>query len=87
MSWLYDHVRGILAAAALLGLVAGGASWVAHAEEEHADAKDVGRLTKQNAEIIKSVKGWIDKEEAVREERQKIKKCLDSGRKIEQCVR
>jgi hypothetical protein len=85
--WLSENLKIILPIVAVLGLVAGAAQWVSSAEQEHEKARSVAELTKTNAEIIQSVKGWVDKEEAVRKERERIKACLDSGKKPERCVR
>jgi hypothetical protein len=75
--WLSDNARLVLSVVAVLGLVAGAAQWVSSAEQEHEKARGVAELTKSNAEIIQSVKGWIDKEEAVRQEQERIKACLE----------
>ena len=81
------YIRAALGIVAVLSIVAAGAAWVAHAENEHKDARDVGELTKQNAVILQSVKGWIDKDEAVKEEQLRIKACLEKHAKHpERCL-
>lgn len=80
MAWLQEHLKLALGIVALAGLVASASAWIAKAEEEHRDARKVEELSKTNAEILQAVKAWIDRETAVREEREKIKRCLEENR-------
>jgi uncharacterized protein HemX len=87
MTWLADHLKAVLTVVAAIGLVLGGARWVWSAEGEHQKARSVAELVKQNAEIIQKQQQQLETDEALAQQREKIRECLQENPNApERCV-